>query len=266
MTPAEQFLHAFHTAHPGSTATAISQWSLDDTGRSSYEFLADFLVEQAGGDVVLDLACGDGVLAERLLTAAGGPLAVIGVDASPFELRKARQRLRKRAVVHNGLADCMPIPDSEVAAVGCHMALMLMESIEDVIDEIDRVLMPGGALGAVIGPVGDVEPAQQIFQRLYDALPAEYRREAPTLGDLRTRSAAELESLLTPHFSRIEITPHRLWTEGTAEALWPSLALTYETFALREEGRAALEVAFSEAVGTETVRCGYGVLMVRAWK
>ena len=266
MTPAEQFLHAFHTAHPGSTSAAISHWTIDETGRSSYDLLSDFLVEQSGGDMVLDLACGDGVLAERLLSTTGGPLAVICLDASPAELKQARRRLRKRAVVHNGLADYMPIPDEEVAAVGCHMALMLMQPIEDVIDEIARVLMPGGVLGAFIAPVGAADPALQTFQRLLAALPAEQRRERPALGDPRTSSAETLHALLSPYFSRIEITPHRLWTEGTAESLWPALALTYDAFALTEEGRTALKSAFFEALGSQTVRCGHGGLMVRAWK
>lgn len=266
MTPDAQFLHAFHTAHPGSTPAAISHWKVDDTERSSYDIIAEFLSSQAGGEVVLDLACGDGVLAEQLLNTDGGPLAVIGVDASPAELKKARRRLRKRAVLHNGLAHIMPIPNAEVAAVGCHMALTLMRPIEDVIDEIARVLVPGGVLGAFVGPVGVAEPALQTFQRLLKALPAEHRRERPELGDPRAASAAELQALLAPYFSRIEITPHRLWADGTAAALWPSLEQTYDAFALTDDGRAALKAAFFDELGERTLRCGYGVLQVRAWR
>jgi SAM-dependent methyltransferase len=266
MNPDATFLHAFHSAHPGATPAAMESWRIDDTGRSSYDLLADFLVGEAGGEVVVDLACGDGVLTERLLDADGGPLAVIGVDASPEELKAAKRRLRLRAVLHHGLADRLPIPSEEVAGVGCHMALMLMQPIEDVIAEIARVLVPGGVFGAVVGASGPVEPAMETFIALLDALPEEHRPPRPSLGDPRARSAEGLTALLAPHFSRIEISEHVLWTEGEAEALWSALALTYDAFALTAEGRAALRSGFFDALGTDTVRCGHPALMVRAWK
>ena len=99
MTPDAEFMHAFHTAHPGATPVALSHWQVDDTQTSSYDLLADFLSEQAGGEVIVDLGCGDGFLAEQLIKADNGPLAVIGVDASPAELKKAKKRLRLRAVL-----------------------------------------------------------------------------------------------------------------------------------------------------------------------
>ncbi|MFT5685728.1 MAG: SAM-dependent methyltransferase [Myxococcota bacterium] len=266
MTPDATFLHAFHAAHPGATPTALAHWQIDDTGRSSYDLLTDFLVAEAADEVVVDLACGDGLLAEKIIAAEGGPLAVIGVDASPEELKKAKKRLRKRAVLHHGLADCLPIPSAEIAGVSCHMALMLMQPIEEVIAEIARILIPGGVLGAVVGAPTSVEPAMQTFIDLLNALPEDQRPPRPALGDPRTRSVEGLQALLAPHFSRVEITEHTLWTEGDAAALWGSLSLTYDAFALTEAGREALESAFHAALGEGPARCGHGALMVRAWK
>ncbi len=266
MTPDATFLHAFHAAHPGATPAAIGHWQIDDTGRTSYDLLADFLVAEAADEVVMDLGCGDGALVEKILAADGGPLAVIGVDASPEELKKAKKRLRKRAVLHHGIAHYLPTPDEELAGVGCHMALMLMQPAEEVVAEVARVLMPGGVLGAVVGTHTHAEPMFQTFVEQLKALPEDQRRPRPALGDPRTRSAEGLAELLAPHFSRVEVTEHALWTEGDAEALWASLSLTYDVFALTEAGRAALEASFKDSVGEGTARCGHGVLMVKAWK
>lgn len=266
MTPDATFLHAFHAAHPGATSAALGHWQIDDTGRSSYDLLADFLITEAADEVAMDLGCGDGALVEKILAADGGPLAVIGVDASPDELRKAKKRLRKQAVLHHGIAHYLPTPSEELAGVGCHMALMLMQPIEEVVAEIARVLMPGGVLGAVVTTSTTVEPSLQAFIAQLKGLPEDQRRPRPALGDPRTRSAEGLHALLAPHFSRIEITEHALWTEGSAESLWASLSLTYDVFALTEAGRTALEASFKASVGEGTTRCGHGVLMVRAWK
>ena len=95
---------------------------------------------------------------------------------------------------------------------------------------------------------------------------AEQRPPHLALGDPRPRTVDGITELLSPHFSRIEITEHTIGSTGTAEQPWASLTLTYDAFALTEEGREALKVAFSEAIGADEARCGHGMLMVRAWK
>src|SRR5436309_4196382 len=71
------------------------------------------------GDTVLDLACGDGGLAEPLLAAG---LRYIGVDLSPQMVAAARRRLADRAEIHQ--ADLNDFtPPAPVDATTCFRAI-----------------------------------------------------------------------------------------------------------------------------------------------
>jgi SAM-dependent methyltransferase len=71
------------------------------------------------GETVLDLACGDGGLAEFLLPHG---LAYIGVDASPAMVEAARRRLGDRATIQEGDLDGFT-PAEPVAATTLFRAL-----------------------------------------------------------------------------------------------------------------------------------------------
>jgi SAM-dependent methyltransferase len=71
------------------------------------------------GETVLDLACGDGGLAEFLLPHG---LAYLGVDASPAMVEAARRRLGDRATIQEGDVDGFT-PSEPVAATTLFRAL-----------------------------------------------------------------------------------------------------------------------------------------------
>jgi len=71
------------------------------------------------GETVLDLACGDGRLAEFLLPHG---LAYLGVDASPAMVEAARRRLGERATIEQGNIDGFT-PAEPVAATTLFRAL-----------------------------------------------------------------------------------------------------------------------------------------------
>jgi Methyltransferase domain len=71
------------------------------------------------GETVLDLACGDGALAEFLLPQG---LAYVGVDASPAMVEAARHRLGDRATIEQGDVDSFT-PAEPVAATTLFRAL-----------------------------------------------------------------------------------------------------------------------------------------------
>jgi SAM-dependent methyltransferase len=71
------------------------------------------------GETVLDLACGDGGLAEFLLPHG---LAYLGVDASPAMVEAARRRLADRATIQEGDVDTFT-PTEPVAATTLFRAL-----------------------------------------------------------------------------------------------------------------------------------------------
>jgi len=92
------------------------------------------------GDLVLDLACGTGDLAE--LAAARGARA-IGVDFAREMLRGAARRgIRAGFVQADGTQ--LPFADASASAFTCGFALRNFVSLPDVFAEMARVLAPSG--------------------------------------------------------------------------------------------------------------------------
>ncbi|MFT4975906.1 MAG: ubiquinone/menaquinone biosynthesis C-methylase UbiE [Myxococcota bacterium] len=257
MQSADDFLQAFHSTHPGATDEAFGSGTVEG-GLSSYELLARFIAEAADGEPVMDLACGDGALAARILAQPNPPAVVVAVDPSAAELKKAKRRIRRQAVFHRCAAQDLPSPSAEFAAVGCHMALMLLDPVEEAIAQVARVLVPGGAFGVIV-PSG--EHLSPLYKR-YIALLREHTVDRPRLGDPRTRSEAGLRELLEA-FDRVEIGEHTLSMRGTTEALWEqTLSTSYDVFALPEEARAAVRAG---VLASGEQELSMGLRFVRAW-
>jgi arsenite methyltransferase len=102
------------------------------------------------GAVVLDLGCGAGT---DLLIAAQmtGPTgSVIGVDMTAAMLRRARASADEMGIddveLHEALIESLPIEDASVDVVISNGVIDLVPDKDAVLDEIDRVLRPGGRL------------------------------------------------------------------------------------------------------------------------
>lgn len=98
------------------------------------------------GDRVLDLASGTGELALRLLSRFPR-LAVVGADISAAMLAQGRRKLVAHpwAAVRAG-ADRLPFLTRSFDAVFCANAFHMFPNPEATLDEIRRVLRPGGQL------------------------------------------------------------------------------------------------------------------------
>jgi len=133
----------------------------------------------APGDLVLDLACGTGDLAE--LGARRGA-RVLGVDMALGMLRGARRR-GVPAHLAQGDAEALPLRDGAVQAVVCGFALRNFSSLEPVFREIARVLAPGGRLALLeVGrPEGRLARAGHSFY---------FDRVVPAVGGLLSDRAA----------------------------------------------------------------------------
>lgn len=91
-------------------------------------------------DVVLDLACGTGDLAELC---AGRGAQVIGLDFAGEMLRGAQRRgVDARFVQGDGTK--LPLASGSVTAAVCGFALRNFVALEPVFEELARVLRPGG--------------------------------------------------------------------------------------------------------------------------
>ncbi|MBC9713421.1 class I SAM-dependent methyltransferase [Streptomyces sp. TRM66268-LWL] len=94
---------------------------------------------------LLDLACGTGIVTERL----GRPgLQVMGVDAAFGMAARAAERLPGRVVLGDGTR--LPFAAGAFDAVSAVWLLHLLPDVEPVLAECARVLRPGGVLLATV--------------------------------------------------------------------------------------------------------------------
>ena len=96
---------------------------------------------------VLDLGCGAGPVISELRRHA---VNVVGIDYSEDMLEHARSRLRSQALDESGLlqGDCRDTPYSGASfdVVVCLGVISYLEDYDPVLDEIDRLLKPGGTV------------------------------------------------------------------------------------------------------------------------
>jgi ubiquinone/menaquinone biosynthesis C-methylase UbiE len=99
------------------------------------------------GDVVLDVACGPGNFTAAFAEAVGPHGHAMGVDLSAPMLARARAtNAHPRATYLLGDATRLPFPDSSLDAVSCYAALYLIPDPDGALDEMLRVLRPGGRI------------------------------------------------------------------------------------------------------------------------
>ena len=110
---------------------AVSAWLRDTLGLGP-------------GKTVLDLGAGTGKFTSRLVDTGATVIAVEPVPAMLANLSAALPQVRALA----GTATAIPLPDASVDAVVCAQAFHWFATPE-ALDEILRVLKPGGKLGLV---------------------------------------------------------------------------------------------------------------------
>ena len=113
------------------------------TGQARQRVAASFLDP---GLTIADLGCGTGYVAQSLL---GLCSRVICVDASGPMLDEARKRLDEtpvgtRVEYRPGELDSLPIADDEVDGALCAMVLHHLETPDDCLREMFRIVRPGG--------------------------------------------------------------------------------------------------------------------------
>lgn len=232
-------LERYH-AHPGKTVAMLEPFR-DEQGRTSYQILAAELSDLPPDPRVLDVACGDGHL--LALLAARGIRRLVGVDRSPEELTAARARLGPRADFFCHDASALPLPDRSVDAVVCHMALMLMDSLDQTLAEIARVLVPGRWLVAVVNrPHPD--PVFAVYSQELRRVTAEAGLDRLRLGPPDIFSIAGLRTRLRrPYFDeeRVAIQDFVVQFRASPQELWPLLESTYDVFRLPAIAKAAMQ-------------------------
>ncbi|MCU1496674.1 MAG: SAM-dependent methyltransferase [Acidimicrobiales bacterium] len=95
----------------------------------------------AGYDRVLDVGTGEGQVA-RLATGGGASL-VVGIDPTANQVVEAARRAGGPHYARSG-ADALPFADASFDAVVACLVFEHIEAVDEAIDEVARVLRPGG--------------------------------------------------------------------------------------------------------------------------
>lgn len=140
-----------------------------DYPKSAVEHLVGVL-QIREDSTVLDLAAGTGKFTKHILAVAGSVIAIEPEESMRDELADRFPGV----LVHDGRGTSIPLPDGSVDVVTIAQAFHWFANAESL-EEIARVLRPGGRLG-LIWNVRDLSaPAQQALERIY----AEYRTGSP---------------------------------------------------------------------------------------
>ncbi len=145
------------------------------------------------GHKVLDVACGTGVLAREAARRAGPAGEVVGLDRNQGMLAVARRQAPEIAW-REGLAEALPYGMGEFDAVVSQFGLMFLDDRKRALEEMLRVLRPGGRLAVAVWDRLETSPGYAemtaLLQRLFGKQIAAGLRAPFVLGDL-----AELRAL-----------------------------------------------------------------------
>ncbi len=159
----------------------IASWYARNVGRDQapYRELAVKIARDLpAGAHVLDLACGPGYLA--IAFAQLGRYRVSGLDISESFIRIASTKAREAGAnitLRKGEAAAMPFPDASFDAIVCRAAFKNFTRPGAALDDIYRVLRPGGF--AVIVDL-DPQASPQAIRKLVDAMPLDAVNKAIT--------------------------------------------------------------------------------------
>jgi ubiquinone/menaquinone biosynthesis C-methylase UbiE len=228
---ATAYLDEWHEQHPGATTRVVAPL-VDSEGRTSYQVLADSMSEAEAP--ILDLACGDGYLLELL---ANGPH--VGVDRSAAELELARRRLGDAVPLVRSDATGLPVATRSMGGACCHYALMLLQPLETVLEELVRVLRPGAPFAAVIpaSPNGG-RNMWTVFRGVWQEVVAAHPVAIPPLQDDRVFDREQLAELLTDSgFVEFAFRSFSVSRQMTVDEIVKFLLLLYGPDLLPPDGR-----------------------------
>ncbi len=170
------------------------------------------VAELQSGESVLDVGCGVGLdllLASRLVAPRG---RLFGVDLSVAVCARAREVLSEagveEALVREGLAEKLPIADESIDVVTSNGLVTLSPEPGRVLQEMARVLRPGGRF--ILADVSLVEPLPgwaKLSRGLFSAGVVGARSTADLVGALQAAGFGDVEPTrqLTLDMDQLEI-------------------------------------------------------------
>jgi SAM-dependent methyltransferase len=133
--------------------------------------IARLLLGLGPGDVVLDVACGPGNFTREFARAVGEEGLAVGIDASATMLARGVGEMREsqppNLVLIRGDAVELPFRDRVFDGVSCFAALHLFSDPFAALDEMRRVLRPGGrvAIMTSVRRQATLRPLKPLIER-----------------------------------------------------------------------------------------------------
>ncbi len=129
-------------------------------------------LELQPGDKVLDVCCGTGASAIPAAIAVGSTGSVLGVDVSEGLLELARVKAQDLDNIEFRNHDCMALglPDGSFDAIVCVFGIFFLPDMTAALQELWRMVKPGGKLAITSWGKTVFEPMDQVF---WDAVQAE---------------------------------------------------------------------------------------------
>jgi ubiquinone/menaquinone biosynthesis C-methylase UbiE len=133
--------------------------------------IARLLLGLGEGDVVLDVACGPGNFTREFARAVGPDGLAVGIDASLTMLERGGAELRRSGLgniaLTRGDATALPFRDGSFDGTCCFAALHLFPDPFAALDEMRRVLTPGGRIALLTSVRREVtlKPLKPLLER-----------------------------------------------------------------------------------------------------
>jgi len=143
-----------HQKHSDTSWNKVSSWYDQLVGEKGSDYHQSVILPGAlkmlaprKGEKILDVGCGQGVFARRLVEAGA---EVTGIDASKDLINAAQKRSPKIRYLTADAANMKMFQSESFDAVSCIMAIMNMDPLEAVVREMVRVLKRGGQMLLVL--------------------------------------------------------------------------------------------------------------------
>jgi sarcosine/dimethylglycine N-methyltransferase len=182
-----------------------------DASRRTVDHLADRLGELTANDVVLDIGAGYGGAARRLVERFG--CKVICLNLSEAENERNRDMNKEAGVddriqVIDGSFEDIPLDDASVDAVWSQDAILHSGNRRKVLEEVNRVLKPGG-LFVFTDPMRSDDCPSDVLEPILARIhlpdlgsPGFYRDEAKKLG-WKDLGFEQMTDQLANHYTRV---------------------------------------------------------------
>lgn len=242
---ASRFHRAVHALDPAATEDSLAPLP-GNRGVHLYDSLVAW-ASLVSGDQVLDLGCGSGGAARAAARVVGEEGMVVGIDASPECIAEATSRTPPDAPVvyrRGDIARLGNVPDRTFSGVVASMVLDQVNDLSPVLEEVFRVLRPGGRMVASVMSFDHVRPMDASFM---GSVIAVVGRHAPgALAGRASRASIPHEPRDARAFKEAglatveELDVQLAVVMEDIDQAWAVFSRTYIAHALDDEGKADL--------------------------